>query len=368
MHPSEISLDSAAVGGNLLLALLFAVVLGISGLFLGRLQVTDERRLRQVLGRLPLQVLFTMLLIWLWNMLVPSASAQGFVAADALLSRIPLYAILLFIVIGVSNTFFNTFLLTQGDKFRAMTTTSSDRTLGRRWWFIALLILLYGIIGGYINPEFNLLPSKETGIIVVTTVTVILSAYIKDLFSFFLAGKWRYPRWFQANIAGLAIAVGCVALSRTLELNPGYIYGIPVGLLIGTTLDRRGAGLFDFLGLLWVMAVALVVWVLGSYLMAYPVPSDLFNVLYVVLVEAAFIELLPLPYFAGGSILRWNKALWFLQFVAVTFLLFHTLFHPQGTIVSIEQSPPAFTALLLLACYVVGILVLWTCIAWARRR
>ena len=369
MHPSEISLAPEAIGGNLLLALVFALVIAITGLVLGSLHQTDPARLRQVLGRLPLQALITFLLIWLFHRIVPNASAQGFAAADVSLLRIPLYAFLFFLVIGVSNTMFNTMLVAEGDRLRSFFSARESGTdLRRKSWFIVLLILLYGVIGGYINPEFNLLPSREIGIVIVTTVTVILSAYLKDLFSFFLARKWRYPRWFEANLAGLVIAIACVALSRTLALNPGYIYGIPVGLLIASRLDRRREGMFEFLGLLWLLIVALAVWVLGPLVAGYPVPEDLFNILYVTLIESVFIELLPLPYFAGAAVFRWKRLLWFSQFTLVVFLLFHTLFNPQGTVASIEQAPPAFAALLLLGCYVVGVFVVWGCVVWARGR
>jgi uncharacterized membrane protein len=368
-HPSEISLTPEAIGGNLLLALLFAIVAGVAGWVLGHLQETRPERFRQVVARLPFQAVLTIVLLWLFDLLVPSAAAQGIAASSSVsLARIPLVAFLFFLVVGISNTLFNTLLIAQGDRihdaFRPLRERfGSGRDLRRNVWFILLLVLLYGLIGGYINPEFSLLPGREQGIIIVTTVTVILSAYLKDLFSFVLTGRWRYPRWFQANVAGLVIAIVCVYLSREFSFNPGYIYGIPAGLLIGASLDRRREGLLEMLAFLWILIVALLVWAFGAAVTAYPVPTDLFNVLYVVLVEAMFIELLPLPHFPGSAIFRWKRWVWFLQFTVATFLLFHTLFHPEGTIRAIDESPPMAGALLLLGCFAVGVIVLWVCIA-----
>jgi hypothetical protein len=372
--PSRVSLSPAVLGSNLLLALLCALIAGAGGWVLGHLQQTRPGRFGQVLGRLPFQALTALLLLWLIDRLIPGALAQGPVARSPVsLLRIPSAALLLFLVIGVSNTLFNTLLIEHGDRihdaFRPLRERfGSGRDLRRNGWFIVLLILLYGLIGGYVNPQFHLLPGRELGIIFVTTVVVILSAYLKDLFSFFIAGRWRYPRWFQANLAGLCIAAACVALTREFALNPGYIYGIPVGLLIGASLDREREGLLEFLGFLWLLAVALVVWILGSLVMAYPVPSDLCNTLYVTLIEAVFIELLPLPRFAGAAVFRWKRPLWFLQFTVAVFLLFQTLFNPQGTVRSIAESPSAAGLLILLGCFATGLLVLWASVVWEPRK
>lgn len=366
-HPAEISLETDALIGNLLLALIFAFVIGLSGLLLGHLQETRPDRLKQVLSRLPLQAFVTMLLIWLGRLLIPDALAQGIAESGTSIFRIPVYALLFFVVIGASNTLFNTLIITETERLRGLVParlTGGAPDLRRKGWFIVLLVALYGLIGGYINPEFHLLPSRQIGIVLVTTTAIIASGYLKDLFSFLLAGKWRYPRWFQANVAGLIVAVGCVALSRAFALDPGYIYGIPVGLLIGAALDRRREGLLEFLSLSWLLVIALLAWIWGPFVEAYPVPADLSNLLFVMLIEDVFIQMLPLPYFAGGTIFRWRRLLWFSQFVIVVFLLFHTLFNPEGTVTGLEQSPPAGAALVLLGCYVALALVLWACVVW----
>lgn len=116
----------------------------------------------------------------------------------------------------------------------------------------------------------------------------------------------------------------------------------------------------------WSLLLTAVAWMLAASLQAYPAALDLCNLLFVILVEDAFLEMFPPPYLADGTIFGWRKLLWFLQFVAVTFFLFHTLLNPQGTIASIAQAPPAGAALWLLASYVAGVFLLWGGIAWTR--
>lgn len=372
-HPSEVSRDPAAIAGNALLALLFTAVLVFAAFVFGHLQETAPKALRRVLLRLPFQALLTAVIVWLLSFLVPAAAAQGEAPAAVLsLYRIPLVSFVFFVVVGATNTLFDAVLAEQSERldrlFRPFLARLSARTdIRRKAWFIALFILLYGLAGGYIHPEFALLPARQPGIIIVTTATVLLSAFLKDVFVYVLAGRWHCPRWFQANIAGLFIAVACVVLSRVFALQPGYIYGIPVGLFIGLELGGRREGFLEFWSFFWLTIAAIAAWMLGPKLAAFPVLADLANVLYVVLIEAVFIELLPLPRFGGMAVFRWRRLLWTGQFAIVTFLAFHTLWNPTGTL-SVDEVPPALGVLLLLGSFFVGVLVVWGSVLWMRRR
>lgn len=364
VRPSEFSLDPHAIAGNGILALLFALVVALSGVVLSRLLVSDEARVKQILGRLPFQLALTLLLFWLLDAFIPDVSAQGFAGATSVsLLKIPLFAFIFFLVVGGSNFLFNNILTTEGDRFN---TFVLSRFSGKSW-FILVLVLVYGVIGAYINPEFRI-PEEQLGMAIIVILSIVLSACMKDVVLFLLARFWRLPSWFKANVSGLVVAAVCVIISRSFQLSPGYIYGIPVGVVIASTVYSKRESFFEFLGILWLLVLALIVWVLGSFLTNYPVPLDILNLLFVIMIEDAFLELLPLPYLAGGAIFRWRKLLWFLEFTLAAFLLFHTLFNPEGTIVNLEQSPPALSAVLLLGCYAAGVFLLWAYIVWGRKR
>lgn len=363
---------------NLFLALLMTIVFAVSGIVMGRLTVTDAKRVQTLFDRLPLQVFLTLVILSILQFLIPDAHAQGFAGATSpSLLRIPLYAAVFFLVVGSSNYLFNNLVTSEGDRVhewivahplvRRMTGRTSGR-LSTEGWLIIALFIAYGVIGAFINPQFHLIPSAQIGIALITTISVIVSGYLKDLVRFALARTWRFQAWFKANVAGLFIAVACIALSRSLALSPGYIYGAPIGLFIASSSYAKREGLFESLGMLGAMVIALLLWMLTPFTSSYQVLSDLCNLFFVIVAEHTFFEMLPLPYLAGGSIFRWRVLVWGIECVAILFLLLQTLFNPKGTMVGLAQSPPCVTTLLLLGCYTVGILLLWGWIVWGRKK
>lgn len=348
---------------NLLLALLVAVVMGLSGVIMKRIIASDERAVKKILGRLPAQALMTVILFWLIDLFVPNAFAQGPMEWSApSMMQIPVFAVVFFVVVGTSNYLFNAVISADDSRIQL-----SGR-FGDRFWFIALLMAGYGVVGAHINPDFNLLPGRQLGILFIAALSIVFSVCCKDVILYGIAKSWKLPGWFRANIGGFAITVVCIALTRTFHLNPGYIYGVPIGLLIASKVFHEREGYFEFIGMLWLIALAAIAWVSGAFLEAYPVLFDVMNLIFVILIEDAFFELLPLPMLAGGAIIQWKKILWAVQCVTVVFFLFHVLFNPQSTVMTIAESPPTGVALMLLGCYAVGVFLLWGYVVWGRRR
>lgn len=364
VRPGQFSLEPTAIAGNFFWAILFAVVMGISSVMLKHLIALDEERVRRVLRRLPFQAVFTLFVIWLMHILVPDTFAQGTTAAaTSSVLKIPVYALLFFLVVGTSNYIFNNLV---GANIEKSGTRLWNETLPDRVWFIVILTLAYGVVGAHINPQFNLFPGQQLGIILIAVATIIFSLCFKDMVMYGLTKKRKMSGRFRANVGGFAIAVMCVVLDRSFALNPGYIYGVPLGLLITSQLFEEREGFFEFLSIVWVFAFTVIVWIIGAFLSPYPALFDFMNLLFVLLVEDAFFELLPLPYLTGGAIFSWKKLAWFAEFVVVTFFLFHTLFNPQGTVYNIAQSPPTLSAIVLLGCYAVGVLLLWAYVRWGQ--
>ncbi len=372
VHPSEFTVGWA----NVLLAVLTTIIVGLSGLLLASFGAADAKRVREILRRLPLQAFFALVLLWLIQGFIPTAAAQGTETLRMSLYALYLYVGVFFVVVNMSNFIFNNIVTSDGDKIHQFVVShpildrfvSEGRNLSHEKWLIVLLLIAYGVVGAHISPGFSLFPQEQIGIVFVTTAAIILSAYFKDFARFLLARAWKFPSWFKANVAGLFVAFICVALTRSLALSPGYIYGVPVGLFIVAAHYHQREGLFESLGLLWLMGVALILWMCSPLLAPYAVASDAINLFFVIAIEHAFIETFPLPYLAGGSIFRWKKVVWAAQFALIVFLLFQTLFNPKGTIVGLVQSPPAVATLSLLGAYVIGVLLLWVYIVWGRKK
>jgi hypothetical protein len=362
---------------NLLIALFFTIVVGLSGLLVQYLTDVDPKRVRMVLRRIPLQMFATLLILWIIHGFIPSASAQE-IGGGAGVSPVILgtYALLFFIVVGTSNYLFNNIITSEGDRVHEFIVShpviervvGEGKRLGREKWLILFCLIAYGFVGAYINPSFSMIPTQEIGILLIAIVSILIGAYAKDSVRFLLTRVYKWPSWFKANLAGLFIGVACIALSRSLELSPGYIYGAPMGLFIVSAAYSKREGFFEFIALFSVMAIALIAWLLIPMLAVYEVPTDLVSLLFIIVAEHAFFEMLPLPYLAGGSIFRWRKFLWAIEFLLVVFLLYQTAFNPKGTLVSLMGSPPGLSTLVLLACYAIGAFLLWMYIVWGRKK
>ena len=369
--PADISLQPEAIAGNLFFALLIALVMGFSGILLKQCVAMDEKRMQQVITRLPFQAIVTAVLIWIIHPLIPAADAQGLLGSSSLsLFHIPLYALLFFLVVGFSNYLFNNLLSHKGVALSKplLRWLPGGEAMNERKWFVVLLILLYGIIGAHINPEVSLWPAAQVGIVVVAVIGILLSVCLKDLSLYGIARRWRLLSSFQANITGFAVALICILVSRAFNLTPGYIFGIPVVFLVLSTLARNREGLFESIGMAWLLVLAALAWVLAPMLGGYPILLDLTNLLFVIIIEDAFFEMFPLPHITGGIVYRWKRWLWFVLFAVVVFFLLHTMFNPQGTVASLAQTPPAAVTVLLLGCYAVGAMLLWLYIRRGRKK
>jgi hypothetical protein len=76
----------------------------------------------------------------------------------------------------------------------------------------------------------------------------------------------RFGEWgsLDALPAGLAVAAGCVALSRALHFQPGYIYGVLVGVAFATQVSEEEDGRLAAMSTVTMLIGGLIAWVLWS--------------------------------------------------------------------------------------------------------
>jgi hypothetical protein len=289
---------------------------------------------------------------------------RGVIGANVLL------AILVFLSVGLSSFLFNNLIEAHGDDLNKFykrvpllkqfyTKNATKKHVALRFITLAVVLLLFAVIAAHIDPDFNLLKLENLGVLLITTIVIILSTFTKDFMRFFVALKWKCPALFRPNIIGLFIAVACVALTRHFELSPGYVFGIPMGLFIISRRFEENEGHLEFLGLLLMLGVTILTWWLAPMAEEYQILYDVLTLLYVILLEAVFFELFPLEYLPGKAIYHWNKPAWAILFIVTVFLLFHTIFNPQSTLSTIKDSRPTKITLFIFGAYVIFSILLW---------
>ena len=186
----------------------------------------------------------------------------------------------------------------------------------------AVFLGLSGILYASVDPGFSwhwsadpsaplLLLADCVGIAVVT-----LGFQIPRI----VVGVERHHRLSLNVLAGsVVVGVACVIVSKSLHLDPGYVYGLIAVFAFTPTLDERTNGRLVAACMTTVLVLSVVAFVLwepgdaggGSG----PGPRVFFVQQVLLFVWAAGIQsvcfaMLPLPFLPGREILRWNKVAW----------------------------------------------------------
>lgn len=150
----------------------------------------------------------------------------------------------------------------------------------------------------------------------------------------------------------LPAAVICVAVSRFAALEPGYLYGIVIGLVFREEISARDEGRQNAAGAAWTLLVALAAWVALDWLRAgdngvAPFASLLLETALAVVVvgglEAVAFGLLPMRFLAGQTVYAWSRWRWALLFGISAFAFIHLLIGPHTGYLS-QLSPGALAA------------------------
>lgn len=368
--PLTISTDPAVVSSNVLLALLTAAIfLLLSGPLAAALLIAPQN-VKSFLNRLPLSIAVFIVLFLLVRFFLPVASAQGVVASlpnPSLL--LPVYGVAFFLVAGVTNFVFNNMLTAEAKHLERFVLPAKAATGAWKRTTIAVVVatLLFAVVGAHVASGFSLLPFAQPGAALLALLVVVIAVYSKDGLRYLIA---KYRRWdpvLEANVLGIILAVLSVLLTRSLELSPGYIFGVPIGLVIGANLDTEREGWFELSGLGAMLVCALVAWLLLAVVPSHTAGQNFLTFLVVILIEGVFFESLPHRYLAGGPVYRWKKWVWGLLCAVTTFLALHLLWNTSSTVAALEQSPPALTYVYILVGYVVAALALIFYCQWKKR-
>lgn len=280
-----------------------------------------------------------------------------------------LLAILIFLIVGLACFLFNNVIEAHGDQINKFTKKVPllnifDEKNQNKYGFvkkliILLFLLIFAFVAAHINPDFNFFEQKNLGILIITLATIIIATYAKDIIRFVIARRNDWKAFFKPNVLGLFLAIGCVAISRNLEIPPGYLFGIPIGLFILSKQFEENEGKFEFSSLSWMLFMVLVAWFLIPFVSGYEMLSDLSNLLFVILLEGLFFELFPITYLPGGAIFKWSKISWAIMFGLVSFMLLHTLFNPNSTVTAIGENTPTKNTLIILGIFVGVCFAVW---------
>lgn len=241
----------------------------------------------------------------------------------------------------------------------------------------AAVLAIGSLINGLLDPKFGLNGSSAISY-GATVTTLLFGMAISGLIAYtYRRSRGRATSWkLQALPLGLVISAACVFISRVTDFQPGYFYGLVVGLAFGTHLVKREDGHTAAVAAVVAMVLAVAAWFVWSFVSphasrpgaGWPVilAADFLASVFVGGLVGNVVGLLPLRALQGGRLIAWNRIVWAVIFAVAVFGLIQVLLHPEQGAVHPSQAP-LVTAVILFIGFGGGSLAFNRYFAWKGR-
>ncbi len=255
--------------------------------------------------------------------------------------------------------------------------SGADPASPGRFWStvpgVAVFVLLNALLGSLLDPTFGPnLASLATYAGLLAGLLIIISAMALPVVRDFRAN--RIPFVVRALPGTIIVGLGCVLISRLTAFQPGYLYGLLVGVAareLSVGVPPRTVALSMAAGL----AAAAVSWVGLLFVPAQPDPASLVAALQTALAtvvvagfESVAIGLLPLRFLPGESIFRWSRPSWGALFGTAVAGFLLILVNPSSGYLASESRTPLATIVVLLLAFGIGSVAFWAYFKFRKPR
>jgi hypothetical protein len=299
------------------------------------------------------------------------------VSADpiVLLQSAALAALLVFLM-PFPSQLFNSTLETHEDEVRRWLRLdrlgAAARGIGAFWasWpGVVLFTLMATVLYGFLDPSFGLdVGSLATFIGMLVGIVLVTAAFAIPA----ILAHRRHGDRPSLKVVPLSLLIGvvCVLLSRLTDFQPGYLYGLLIGLAFARELSAAEEGRATAIGAALMLAVALVSWAALGALpegdgFALVVARTSLAALMVAGLEGVVFGLLPMRFLPGEPLYAWNRVLWAALLALGAFAFFHILINPVSGYLSDTSRTPLLTVVGLLLGFSLVSVAFW---AWFRFR
>lgn len=239
---------------------------------------------------------------------------------------------------------------------------------------LAIAIVITALISSFLSPNLGF---DETSLatfvgFLVALAVVMLSFEVPAILEHRRVtgevGRLRVLPW------ALVIAALFVLVSRLAALQPGYLWGVVLGVVFIRTDTSADEGRESAAGALWTLIVAVLAWLAMGWVRAMAgTDPTFFNVaaqtalaaIVVSGLEAVAFGLMPFRFMPGVAIFRWNRVIWAVLFGVSLFAFFHILIGPTSGYLSSLTAPAWLAALGVFAAVGAFTILFW---AWFRFR
>ena len=231
--------------------------------------------------------------------------------------------------------------------------------LSTTWTGLVLYLLLAGLLYAFLDPRFPFQNAPRT---LGTTLFAIAFGTAVSQVPGELYVRRRYGARGTVKVAlwTLALAAGCVLITRVTGVQPGYVYGIIGGFTFTAALSGDDKGRMAWRGMVILLGAGFTAWILripfqpGTGLVGGDVGSVANQVLanvFIGAVESSAIGLIPLQFLSGSTLFGWNRVRWALLWGLGLLLFAHVILYPVSSLVPTPSATGLWTVLLTVCVY-----------------
>jgi hypothetical protein len=305
---------------------------------------------------------------------VPTASE---VSTDpSVLLQSALLAALLVFLMPFPGQLFNSTLEAHEDEvrrwFRLDRLARAPSRLGQVWasWpGVAAFTLVATLLYGFLDPGFGLdMGSVATFVGMLLGIILVTAAFSVPAWT----AHRRYGDRPSLKVVPISLLVGlaCVLVSRLTSFQPGYLYGLLIGLAFARELSAAEEGRATAIGAGLMLVTAIGCWLALGALPAgesfgLVVLRTALAALMVAGLEGVVFGLLPMRFLPGEPLYAWNRVVWGGLLGVGAFAFFHVLINPTSGYLADSSRTPLLTVIALLVGFSVVSILFW---AWFRFR
>jgi hypothetical protein len=226
----------------------------------------------------------------------------------------------------------------------------------------------------FLDPTFGFsLNSLATFAGIAIGLVVVLLAYGIPLLWFSRANGLALN--VRALPETLIVAIVCVVISRVVNFQPGYLYGLIIGFFFAANIPRDKEGRAEATAAAGSLLVAFVAWVLLAVLRSGAGATDagfvtalLASASVTVVVaglENAVFAMLPLRFLPGSAVFEWDRRVWAVLIALGLFGFAHVLLNPSAGYLADTTRTSFFTLIVLLIGFGATSVIFW---GWFRFR
>lgn len=247
----------------------------------------------------------------------------------------------------------------------------AERSLTIAGWPAALVGLgIAGVVSTFVDPRLgpDLAGLRTVASVLLSFAIAVALGWVATL----LAVRRTHPGMparLEFRPPTLLIVLAAVVFSRLTGFEPGLVFGLVAGVVLGGALATADRARFALVGLLWSFGIGIVAWIAYAFIPASGGLVFLRETLSAVAVAglaALPIALLPLRGLVGHDLWTWRKPVWTVVYLVGMFAFLLVLLRAPFAVDHVDASVWAWGGLF--AAYAVAAVVLWLVVTkpWKR--